>query len=368
MHIVFTIANNSSVPYFNWFAEMAHIKKEHQFSFIALCKEKPQMIDDVSQYGYKCYWIPFDHNKRKRSMITAFFNTYKLLKKLNPDVVHSHLFDDALPCLLAAKFIGIKKRVILKADTGFHYNYAPKWVKLDRLNNKIATHIVAPSNESKQFVLDIEKADKSKVHMIHHGIPSKIFTQQSEQIKKEFIKKYQLENKIVIGTIARLIDWKGYQYIIKAAKLIVKKEPNAFFLFVGEGPQKKELLSMVQDYKLDKHIVFAGWINRDKIPSLYGVMDIYLHAANFEPFGFVIPEAMMNNKPIVSTPTGSSLDAIDHQKNGYLCSYKNEASLAEGILYTIKNGNTFKDKVKEKALRMFEFEIMYNNYINLYSQ
>ena len=44
MHIVFVIANNSSVPYFNWFAEKAAEKKEHTFTFIAMHAEKPKMI------------------------------------------------------------------------------------------------------------------------------------------------------------------------------------------------------------------------------------------------------------------------------------------------------------------------------------
>lgn len=368
MHIVFTIANNSSVPYFNWFAEMASQKKEHKFSFIALCKEKPQMIKDVAKYGWKCYWIPFDHTKRKKSMISAFFKIYRLLKQLKPDVINSHLFDDALPCLLAGKLIGIKIRAIVKADTGFHYNYAPQWVKFDKLNNTLATHIIAPSNESKKFILEKEKAEKSKVKMIHHGIPSKIFTAQSEKIKANFIKKYKLQNKIVMGTISRLIDWKGYKYIINAAKIVVKDYPNAIFLFVGEGNQKEELEQLVKVNNLENHIIFTGWVNRNEIPSLYAIIDIYVHAACFEPFGFVIPEAMINNKPIVSTPTGSALDAIEHKTDGYLCKYKNEESLAKGILDTIKNGHLYKERIGKKGLQMFEFEVMFNNYINLYTK
>ena len=78
-------------------------------------------------------------------------------------------------------------------------------------------------------------------------------------------------------------------------------------------------------------------MNRNYIPSLYSILDVYVHAASFEPFGFVIPEAMMNGAPVVSTPTGSALDAIIHKENGYLAEYKNSDSLAEGISYIINN-------------------------------
>jgi glycosyltransferase involved in cell wall biosynthesis len=366
MHIIFTIANNSSVPYFNWFAEKAATQTEHKFSFLALCKVKPKMIEDVGSYGWECYWIPFDDQKRKIGMLSAFYKTYLLLKKLKPDVVHTHLFDDSLPVLFAARIANVKIRAIVKADTGFHFNYKPKWILADKFNNWNATTIIPPSKEAEKFVLKNEKADPNKVVMIHHGIPSKIFTKQLNSYKREIIEKYSLEGKIVVGTVSRLIAWKGYEYIIEAAKKAVLEYPNLVFLFVGEGPQDKELKQLVKDADLNNHVFFLGWMDRAYIPSFYGVLDVYVHAANFEPFGFVIPEAMMNEVPIVSTPTGSALDSLIHKENGYLAKYKDSDSLAEGILYSIKHGNEYRAKGKKTALKMYEFKVMYNNYIKLY--
>ena len=366
MHIVFTIANNSSVPYFNWFAKHASLQKKHTFTFVALCKEKPKMIEDVAIYGWKCHWIFFDHDSRKRNMVSAFFQAFRLFKKIKPDVVHSHLFDDSVPCLLAARLASVKIRGIVKADTGFHYHYSPKWMVFDRFNNWNATDIIPPSKESEKFILEKEKVDKSKTTMIHHGIPSEIFTIQSEENINMLIKKYELNNKIVIGTVSRLIEWKGYKYVIEAAEIIIKKYPNSVFLFVGEGKQRKELEELVNEKKLNKHIIFTGWMDRAYIPSLYSILDAYVHAASFEPFGFVIPEAMMNGAPVVSTPTGSALDSIQHKENGYIVEYKNSDSLAKGIDYMLINGHLLRKRGQETALRMFEFDVMFKNYIKLY--
>lgn len=99
---------------------------------------------------------------------------------------------------------------------------------------------------------------------------------------------------------------------------------------------------------------------------MYALLDVYAHAANYEPFGFVIPEAMMNAAPVVSTPTGSALDAIKHKENGYLVNYKDANSMAEGINYTIEHGADFKEKGRITAFEMYNFELMYDNYIKLY--
>ena len=368
MHIVFVIANSSSVPYFKWFAEKAALQKVHHFTFVSLCKDKPQIIEDVEKYGWKCYWFNFDFSHRKKGMVSSFFKLYRLFKKLKPDIVHSHLFDDSLPALLAARLAGVKKRVITKQDTTFHYYYAPNWVKADRFNNWNATDLIPVSREAETFILTKEKANPNKITMIHHGIPSKIFTTQSEKYKKELIEKYNLKNKIVIGTVARLIEWKGYRFIIEAAESIVENYPNVVFLFIGEGSQKNELIELAKKHNVSEHIIYTGWMDRAYIPSLYSILDVYAHAASFEPFGFVIPEAMMNSAPVVSTPTGSALDSIQHKKNGYLVKYQDSDSLAKGIIYTIEHGNTFKEKGKQTALELFEFDLMYNNYIKLYEK
>ena len=375
MHIVFVISNESSVPYFKWFAEKAAQQtvsasgvKEHQFSFVTLYTEKPKMIEDVGKYGWKCYWFKYDHHKRKRGMIRAFFQLYSLFKKLKPDVVHTHLFDDSFPGLMAARLAGVKKRVLTKQDTTFHYFYAPKWVFADKINNKNATHIVPVSTEAEKFITEKENAPIEKITMIHHGIPPEIFTQQSEEHKKEIIEKYQLAGKKIIGTVARLIEWKGYRYIIEAIPEVIKKHPNTVFLFVGQGDQKEELQQLAKKLNVLEYIVFTGWVDREYIPSLYALLDVYAHAANYEPFGFVIPEAMMNAAPIVSSPTGSALDAIQHKQNGYLINYKDAASMAEGINYTIEHGADFKEKGRITAFEMYDFELMYDNYIRLYEK
>jgi glycosyltransferase involved in cell wall biosynthesis len=368
MNIVFTIADEGAVPYFKWFAEKALIEKKHKFTFIALSTKKTEMLNYVENLGFDAYWIYFDNKNRKKSFINSFFKIYKLLRKIKPDVVQSNLFDDSLSVLLASKLLGIKKRVIVKQDTTFHYYYAPKWVKVDKFNNWNATDIVPVSDEAKQFVIEKEKANTKKITMIHHGIPSKLFANSTDEKKKLLIEKYNLKDRIVIGTVSRLIEWKGYRYIIEAAKTVVDKYPNVIFLFVGEGSQKKELLELAKEYNVIDKIIFTGWMDRKLIPSFYSILDVYAHAASFEPFGFVIPEAMMNGVPIVSTPTGSALDAIKHKQNGYLCNYKDSESLARGIIYTIENGESFKEKAKITAFGMYEFEVMYNNYINLYEK
>ncbi|HLG03364.1 MAG TPA: glycosyltransferase family 4 protein [Bacteroidia bacterium] len=370
IHILHFIANNSSVPYFKWFAELSATDKNVKLSFAMLLNQRPTLIDEMKKLGIEVHWIYFDRTKRSVSMLRAIPKLYALMQRLNPDVVHTHLFDDSLPALFAGRLARVPVRVITKQDTAFHWYYAPKAVKYDRLNNKNATHIVAVSEECKEFILEKEKADPAKVHLIHHGIPIGLLTHQTEETRTLLRSKYNPNSKMIIGTVARIIEWKGYRYIIEAAAKLVKKHPGLHFLFAGEGAQKGELELLIKEKGLGDSISFTGLIDRQDIPSFYGIMDIYLHAAFMEPFGFVIAEAMANGVPVVSTPTGAARDSIRDGENGMLVRYKDPDSIVAGIerLLTLSHDERKRmgEKARQTVFELFRVEKTWENYLRLY--
>ena len=368
-HIVFLMANNSSVPYFLWFAEKSLSNLKLKFSFVCLNNSKPIMIEQMKQYKCDCYWIPFDNSNRKTAMIKAIPKLYRLFKSIKPDIVHSHLFDDSVPSLIASKLAGVKLRFITKQDTTFHWFYAPKAVLFDKLNNFLATHIISVSEECKKFIIEKEKADPKKIHLIHHGIPLDKLSLATEEYKNELKKRYNLENKIVIGTVARLIDWKGHKILLSVAEKIILRHPNIVFLFVGEGELRKELEQIIINKNLSKNVILTGWIEREKIPSLYSIMDIYIHAARYEPFGFVLAEAMLNAAPVLSTKTGSALDAIISTENGYLVNYDTIIEFIDGIDFLLTHDRkAIGEKGKDTAKIMYSFDKMWESHISLYKK
>lgn len=369
MHVVHLIANNSTVPYLTCFAERLGKYPDIKFSFVTLHHEKPKMVEEMRKYGCEAYWIKFDHRKRKSGMVSSFFSLARLFRKLKPDVVNTHLFDDSLQGLLAARLTGVKIRVIHKQDTGYHWNFKPSYIWADKFNNNNATHIVAVSGESKKFILEKEKANPSKVYLIHSGIDLDYITRQDENVKQALAEKYKLKGKFVIGTIARYIEWKGYKYIIDAAKIAVEKNKNLKFLFVGHGSQEQELREMVAHYGLNDYIEFIGWMDRKKIPSLYGVMNLFLHAATMEPFGFVIAEAMANGVPILTTRTGFAPDELTHLDSCYFAESNNNQSIAEGIDWMAahpEEREKMKQKVKKIAAERLSVDRMLDDFIKLY--
>lgn len=368
MHVLHTFSNNSSVPYLSWFAERAAQEKQVRYSFIILYPERPAMLDEMRALGFECIWIRYSDEHRKSGILRAFPLLWKHIRRLQPDIVHCNLFDDSLPGLLAARLAGVRARVITRQDTGYHWKHAPKWVFLDRWNSRMATHVITISEESRRFLIDQEGTPEHKVHLVHNGIPPERFTRQDTSTMERLRARFGIQDKqLVIGTVARFIPWKGYRHIVDAAVRIVKERPEARFLFCGQGPQESEVRKWVEEAGLQEHIVFTGWVERGHMASLYGLLDVYLHAAELEPFGLVYAEAMMNAVPVVTTITGAAKDAIVDGRNGILVKERDGSSLAEGIERLLRADRMgIGEEGRKTALALFSFDTMWNGTMEVY--
>ena len=373
MHIVFVIANESSVPYFNWFADEAARHDDVKFTFVALYHEEPAMLTEMPEKGFDAHWIYFNPMKRKTGMISCFFKLLSLFRKLKPDVVHSHLFDDSVPAMLAARVAGVKTRVITKQDTTFHWYYAPKWVWFDRFNNRNATHVHAVASENQKFILEKEKADPKKVHLVRNGFPYDLMTASKPKWIEDLKADNGFEGRFVIGTVARYIHWKGHHLIVDAAEQLVKDHPELLFVWAGSdggSGYKAELQKMIDDKGLGENIKLLGWIERYQMPSLYKCMDMYLHPALREPFGFAISEALMNRVPIAATKTGST-DLITHLDDGYMLELDSVEDVVEAVRLFVTDSekrSALAEAGHQHALDNLVFKNMWDGHMEMYGK
>lgn len=368
MHVLHTFANNDSVPYLSWFAERAKSEGAIQYSFLLLYPKPPAMMEEMQALGFDCTWIPYNDKHRKSGMLRALPLLWWHMRRIRPDIVHCNLFDDSLPGVIAAWLAGIKVRVTTKQDAGYHWMHAQKWVRMDRLISMLSTHVIAISGENRRFLIDKEGTPPDKITLVHNGIPPERFTAQDPATMEGLAQRFGTKARFpVIGTVARLIEWKGHRHLVDAARLIVRKHPKALFLFCGTGALEAPLKALVHDEGLEDHILFTGWVDRSEMASFYGILDIYMHAAILEPFGLVYAEAMMNRIPVVSTPTGAALDAIQDGYNGILVAERSGEALADGVHRLLQGDPGAMGKAGETtALEMFNFNVMWRGTVGLY--
>lgn len=148
----------------------------------------------------------------------------------------------------------------------------------------------------------------------------------------------------VISNVGRLSWWKGQDYFIQAMATVVRTEPQARALIVGEpstaSPKEVAyydgLQQLVQHLHLTNHVTFTGF--RTDVPRIMAASDVVVHSASEpEPFGRVIVEAMMAGRPLVATAAGGVLEIVEDQETGLLAPPKDAAAMANAITYLLQN-------------------------------
>lgn len=150
-------------------------------------------------------------------------------------------------------------------------------------------------------------------------------------------------NELIITTVGRMVQPKGYDLAVGAAKLLREKGLIFKWIFVGGGSMKPEIKRLATEYGLLDNIIFTG-VKSNPYPYM-ALADIYVQTSRFEGFGLTISEARILNKPVISTNFPVVFNQIRDGENGLICEMTPE-SIANKILL-LANDEQLRNKLIE---------------------
>ena len=136
---------------------------------------------------------------------------------------------------------------------------------------------------------------------------------------------------VVIGKIARLFHLKGHEYLIEAAKRLVRKEPLARFLLVGDGVLRDQLERQIRSAGLNEHFQFVGLAPPEEIPGLVAAMDIVVHTSLREGLARALVHGLLAGKPVVSFDIDGAREVVLDGVTGYLVTPQDCGALAAAL-------------------------------------
>jgi len=275
-----------------------------------------------------------------------------LMKKMQIDIVHTHLYRANIAGRIAAKLAGVP--VIIANEHNID-----SWKKFpqklnDRVLVEITNKIIAVSNAVKDFYINKIGIPEDKITTIYNGVDIPKFQTHVDINKKK--KEFGIKSsEKVITIIGRLHQQKGHCYFLKAAQIIVKKKPNVKFLIVGDGPLGSQLRDMSNDLKISKNVIFTGL--RNDIPQILAMSDISVLTSLREGFSITVLESMAAGKPVIATNVGGNSEIIEHGKTGFIIQPKSPEDMALYSLNLINNQELAKRMGQEAEKRVLTFSI-----------
>jgi phosphatidyl-myo-inositol dimannoside synthase len=153
-----------------------------------------------------------------------------------------------------------------------------------------------------------------------------------------------LEGCRVILTVARLAaseGYKGHDVVLRGLPSVIERVPNLKYLIVGDGDDRPRLEKLVQDLRLQSHVVFLGEVRDDALlAACYRACDVFILPARTviddanpkgEGFGIVYLEAMTFSKPVIAPNFGAPADIIRHGEHGLLVDPEDSAAIAGAL-------------------------------------
>lgn len=222
---------------------------------------------------------------------------------------------------------------------------------------KSATRIFVVSNAMKNAVLSLGIPEE-KIILNPNGVDTKKFNPKISGVKVR--NKYGIpKNAIAVGFIGTFGRWHGAEILAEAAKEIVQKKEDVYFLFMGEGYYKKQAEEAAGK---NERIIFTGPVPRDEVPNHLAACDILVNPTVPNPDGtefFGSPtklfEYMAMGKAIISSNIGQMKESLEDKKDALLVEAGNSLVLEETVLALAEDkkmreplGRNARNKVEKK--------------------
>jgi glycosyltransferase involved in cell wall biosynthesis len=269
--------------------------------------------------------------------IPAYFKLKKILKQLQPDIVHTHLKGK-----LADKDSKLPLVVHTIHGLAFHQYQNPLLRKF---------YIAVEKAAGKRTDVFITVADTMTEKAKAAGIGlDKPYTTAYSAIEEDaylipppqaeieaFRQKFDIPNDAVVFVkVARLFELKGHEYVIESARRLAERHDNCYWLFVGDGLLSEQLKNQIQFAGLEGRFKFTGLVPPEQIPLCIHASDALVHCSLREGLARVLPQAMLCGKPVVSFDIDGAKEVVN-EKTGFLIEPENIDQLTAACEKLLEN-------------------------------
>lgn len=270
-----------------------------------------------------------DVRMRSLSDLSGVLRLLKILKRLQPQILHTHLFRSNL----WGRLVGASLRIPIMISsehsltrTHFEGRLRIKWITwIDTALSRLSDTVIAVS-ESTRDLLRENGVASDKIVFIPNAIDTTLYlNQDGTSIRREF----QLDHVKVVTAVGRLVSQKNHRLLIEAFSTVLERFRHAKLLIVGSGPLRSELEARVPESMRD-NVLFLG--TRSDIPQIMAASDVVVLPSSYEPFGLVLVEAMAASRPVIGTRVDGIPELIDDGINGIVVPPHDSVALSNAIL------------------------------------
>jgi glycosyltransferase involved in cell wall biosynthesis len=267
--------------------------------------------------------VPYHHiGKAWKADPRSFWRLRELIKRLQPDVVHTWLFAANAFGRQAAISAGVK--AIIAGERCVDPWKSWHQLAIDRYLARRTTRIAANSSGVVEFYAS-HGIPAEKFVVIPNGIAP--FAPKEAVAREDLLRELNLPpDAKLIGAVGRLWPQKRIKDLIWAADLLKVLREDVHLLIIGDGPQRWRLERYRDQVRIPDRVHFLG--ERGDVPRLLPHFDCFWLASEYEGQSNALMEAMSAGVPVVASDIAGNRDLVVPGETGHLYPVGDRAELA----------------------------------------
>lgn len=269
-----------------------------QFDFIVTAEKEGILEQPLKELGCSIYHV----SQFRTSLKNHNLQMREIIERGKYDVIHDHSGYKAFINLKIAKECGIKIRIAHSHQAFMAESVKSRLLRIlvTPITKYFATDLFACGIDAGRWMWGEKTFSAGKVRIMTNAINIPAFT-FSEETRSDMRKQLGIENKFVVGNVARFSYQKNHEFILDIFREIKNRCADAVLLLVGGGELENNIKAKVSDYSLDDSVLFLGV--RNDVPKLLSTMDAFVLPSRFEGLPVTLVEAQAASLPSYAADT-----------------------------------------------------------------
>ena len=307
---------------------------------------------------------------KKNNVVMEFIKLIYFLRFQKVEVIQTWLYHADFFGGIAGKLLG------MPVVWGIHNSYLDKkgkkttgWIR--RLNAYMSAYIPKKMVSCSGFAADLHRGlgYKDVFTIIPNGFDVKKYYPDKDK-RMAFRYKYNLENTIVLGFVARYDPLKDFENFISALGIFIAQCNCIKIVMCGRNVNcaNENIMHLIKNKDLGDHIILLG--ERNDIDVIMNGIDFFVLSSKSEAFPMVLGEAMACGTPCITTDVGDAKDIIG--ETGVCVPKKDPMLLAQGILAAIHwESKLYEEKsymARKRIVEYYSLDKVVNRYFDVYDE
>ncbi len=314
-------------------------------------------------------------DKRPGKDLRAYLRLWRLLRQLQPDLVHTRNLGT-----VDLQWIAVAAKVPHRVHGEHGWEAADpqgldaKSLRIRRLCRAAIHRYVAMSQDLARWLGSNVGVPSQRIEQIYNGVDVERFCPEGS-LPADLPWRAACPQPLVFGTIGRLDQVKNQAALLEAfARLLQASQSDGGaaplrLIVVGSGPLATGLRARASELGIAEQVWFAG--ARDDIPQLLRAIDVFVLPSMNEGISNTLLEAMATGRPVIAARVGGNPEVVAHESTGLLYDPRQPDGLLEAMLRYRSDRNLTVDHGaagRRRACERFSLQSMVNGYTDLYSR